>query len=95
MLSQFDNEAVYGRLRVTFEPDPGLPCRLLNLFAARGVLPLAVDLRVDPRRTDRLLRVDAVMGAQDWAILCAKVAQAVGVLRVEQDTARLEQVEAA
>lgn len=87
MLSQFDNATVYGRLRVTCEPDPGLPCRLLDLFAARGVLPLAVDLRQDPRHAHLTLRVDALMGAHDWAILCAKAAQAVGVLQLEQDTA--------
>jgi hypothetical protein len=95
MLSQFDNPEVYGRLRATLDHDAGLPCRLLGLFAARDVLPLAVEWRVDPRRVEALLRVDAVMGAHDWSVLCARAATLVGVLRLEQDIATLAQDAAA
>ena len=91
MLSQFDNVPVYGRLVATLEPESGLPNRLLDLFAARGVLPVAFDFRIDRRRKEAHLRVDAVMGEQDWSILCARAAGSVGVLRFEQSTATLEQ----
>jgi hypothetical protein len=80
---------VYGRLRAALEPDAGVLCRLLELFAARGVAPLAVDYALDARSGDARLRVDALMGAQDWAILCARAGQTVGLLRFEQETAVL------
>jgi hypothetical protein len=86
MTSQFDNTLVYGRLRAEVEHDGGLLCRLLELFAARGVTPLAVDYRVNPRAEPptAVLRVDAQMGAQDWAILCARARQAIGVLQLTE-----------
>lgn len=86
MTSQFDNTLVYGRLRAEVEHDGGLLVRLLGLFAARGVTPLAVDYRIDARAQPpaALLRVDAQMGAQDWAILCMRARQAIGVLQLTE-----------
>jgi hypothetical protein len=91
MLSQFDNSPVHGRLAAVLDHDTGPLLRLLELFAARGITPLSLDYRIDPRArpaTGRL-RVDAEIGADDWRILCARAAQIVGVLRLEQDSCAL------
>ena len=97
MLSQFDNEPVYGRLHAVVEHEPGVLLRLLELFAARGLAPLSVEYKIDARARPPIgrLRVDAEVGAQDWQILCARAGQAVGVIELVQDSCALADARAA
>lgn len=97
MSSQFENTPVYGRLSASVEHDGGVLCRLLELFASRGLAPLAVQYDVDRHAQPLLgrLRIDAAMGVHDWEILCARARQAVGVLQLEQDVCTLLEEEPA
>ncbi|MCE2969566.1 MAG: hypothetical protein LW847_04965 [Burkholderiales bacterium] len=97
MLSQFDNDLVYGRLRAVVEHDAGVLARLLELFAARGATPLSLEYRIDPRAQPPLgrLRVDAELGAHDWQILCARAAQAIGLLEFSADSCAFADAKAA
>jgi hypothetical protein len=82
---QCNNPTINGRLRADVEHDGGVLCRLLELLAARGTAPLRVNYRIDTRAQPPVARlcIDAELGAHDSDILCARAAQAIGLLQLQ------------